>query len=178
MKSRMPIADMLEIAHTKNPSKRYFRPRSGRSSQRGKAKLRPKSLLPGAPQIFGNTCQWGRASCRTPCEIKTRSKETSTAGTSRPGARAESLRSAASISGSSVRRWAANPPLPPDGPPGRAARRVPTAAPRNKIARPSKDSAPKRRPGSCADKAPTGRRWSGAQTFSSALREPRAIRRR
>src|SRR5579883_1902306 len=46
MKAAMAFADMLDTAHTKNPSNRYFRPRRGRSTQRGRRKLRRKTFRP------------------------------------------------------------------------------------------------------------------------------------
>src|SRR5579872_842330 len=46
MKAAMESADMAETAHTKNPRRKYFSPRSGMSSQRGIAKLQRKSCRP------------------------------------------------------------------------------------------------------------------------------------
>src|SRR3974390_2460900 len=60
MKSRMPISDMLEMAQTKNPSRRYFRLRSGKSSQRGRKKLRPKSFFP-APHRYSENVPAGQS---------------------------------------------------------------------------------------------------------------------
>src|SRR6201993_2600268 len=46
MKAAVAFADMLETAHTKNPSSTYFRPRSGISTHRAKVKFRRNSFLP------------------------------------------------------------------------------------------------------------------------------------
>jgi hypothetical protein len=46
IKSRIPTADIDEIAQTKNPSKKYFNPRNGRSIQRGRLKFRPNTFFP------------------------------------------------------------------------------------------------------------------------------------
>src|SRR5215468_4576688 len=46
IKAAIALADMLETAHTKNPSNRYFNPRSGISAQRGRRTFPRNNLLP------------------------------------------------------------------------------------------------------------------------------------
>ncbi len=46
MKSPIASADMTPITNTKNPSRKYFKPRSGRSAHRGRRGLRPRIFLP------------------------------------------------------------------------------------------------------------------------------------
>src|ERR1035441_141041 len=46
MKLSNASADIAPMTKTKNPSNKYFKPRSGRSAQRGSRKLRPKILRP------------------------------------------------------------------------------------------------------------------------------------
>src|SRR5215469_16408144 len=46
MKAAIAFADMLETAHTKKPSSKYFRPRSGMSAQRGRWKLFLNNFFP------------------------------------------------------------------------------------------------------------------------------------
>src|SRR5262245_21905422 len=46
MKAAIAPADMEETAHRKNPSRTYFSPRSGMSSQRGARRFLLKTFLP------------------------------------------------------------------------------------------------------------------------------------
>src|SRR5262249_15056388 len=58
MNNSMDAADMLATAHTKNATSRYFSPRSGRSSHRGKGTLPPKKRRP-ARQRYSETVPTG-----------------------------------------------------------------------------------------------------------------------